>query len=152
MFLVQQRPLVAGVIITAAKKDVQRSIAKSNSPYRVLIRDERSSTGLYFRRRLFVNTLVNVVKVDNLHYVMQVTEVTEVIWWFQPKLWCFPKPYQVVLFPKPNQRVTVWRCVRISLVRCILVQDGDNVILEVVGSQSLWIGDVLVLRHSGPYS
>lgn len=152
MFLVQQRPLVAGVIITAAKKDVQRSIAKSNSPYRVLIRDERSSTGLYFRRRLFVNTLVNVVKVDNLHYVMQVTEVTEVIWWFQPKLWCFPKPYQVVLFPKPNQRVTVWRCVRISLVLCILVQDGDNVILEVVGSQSLWIGDVLVLRHSGPYS
>lgn len=80
MFLVQQRPLVAGVIITAAKKDVQRSIAKSNSPYRVLIRDERSSTGLYFRRRLFVNTLVNVVKVHNLHYVMQVTEVTEVIW------------------------------------------------------------------------
>lgn len=80
MFLVQQRPLVAGVIITAAKKDVQRSIAKSNSPYRVLIRDERSSTGLYFRKRLFVNTLVNVVKVDNLHYVMQVTEVTEVIW------------------------------------------------------------------------
>lgn len=42
--------------------------------------DERSSTGLYFRKRLFVNTLVNVVKVDNLHYVMQVTEVTEVIW------------------------------------------------------------------------
>lgn len=80
MFLVQQRPLVAGVIITAAKKDVQRSIAKSNTPYRVLIRDERSSTGLYFRKRLFVNTLVNVVKVDNLHYVMQVTEVTEVIW------------------------------------------------------------------------
>lgn len=80
MFLVQQRPLVAGVIITAAKKDVQRSITKSNSPYRVVIRDERSSTGLYFRKRLFVNTLVNVVKVHNLHYVMQVTEVTEVIW------------------------------------------------------------------------
>lgn len=55
-------------------------ITKSNSPYRVVIRDERSSTGLYFRKRLFVNTLVNVVKVDNLHYVMQVTEVTEVIW------------------------------------------------------------------------
>lgn len=71
---------MAVVSITAAKKDVQKSMVKSNSPYRVVIRNEWSSAGLYFRRRLFVNTLVNIVKVHNLHYVMQGTEVTEVIW------------------------------------------------------------------------
>lgn len=68
------------LIITAVKKDVQRSIVKINSPYRVVVRDELSNTGLYFRGVLFVNTLVHVMKVHNLHYIIQVTDVTEVIW------------------------------------------------------------------------